>query len=77
MGGFFRFMQGLVVGASVGAGVGLIVAPFAGEELRELIKDRLAYILAEGRLAMDAKRREMEEEFAVTRRAEWMEQHRP
>lgn len=76
MGGFFRFMEGLLVGASVGAGVGLLIAPFAGDELRELVKDKMAYVLAEGRLAMEAKRRQMEEEFAAARREEWVDQYK-
>jgi gas vesicle protein len=70
MGGFFRFMEGLLVGAAVGGGATLLLSPWGGNELRELVKARLAYIVAEGRLAAEAKRLEMEEEFARMRRAD-------
>jgi gas vesicle protein len=68
MGGFFRFMEGLLVGAAIGGTATILLSPWGGHELRELLKDRLAYIIAEGRLAADAKRLEMEEEFARMRR---------
>jgi gas vesicle protein len=70
MGGFFRFMKGFLIGAAVGGGATLLLAPWGGNELRELVKDRLAYIIAEGRLAAEAKRLEMEEEFERLRRVE-------
>ncbi len=70
MGGMFRFAEGLLVGAAVGGSITILLSPWGGEELRELIKDRLAYIVAEGRLAAEAKRLEMEEEFARMRRVD-------
>jgi gas vesicle protein len=70
MGGFFRFVKGFLIGAAVGGGTTLLLAPWGGTELRELVKDRLAYIIAEGRLAAEAKRLEMEEEFARMRRVD-------
>ncbi len=70
MGGFFRFVKGFLIGAAVGGGATLLLAPWGGTELRELVKERLAYIIAEGRLAAEAKRLEMEEEFERMRRVD-------
>jgi len=68
MRGFFNFVKGFIIGGAIGAVVGLFLTPVAGEELRELIKDRIAYIIAEGRRAAEVKRREMEQEFMEARR---------
>ena len=70
MGGFFRFLKGFLMGAAVGGSATLLLAPLGGQELRDLVKDRLAYIIAEGRLAAESKRLEMEEEFARMRRVD-------
>ena len=68
MGGFFRFVEGVIIGGAVGTVAGLLLAPMAGEKLREDIKERLAYVVAEGQRAAAAKRAEMEREFADMRR---------
>ena len=39
MGGFFRFVKGFLIGAAVGGGATLLLAPWGGTELRELVKE--------------------------------------
>jgi gas vesicle protein len=50
-GGIRTFAAGLLIGALVGAGIALLVAPSSGEETRRLIRRRAR------RLAVDARER--------------------
>lgn len=64
MRGFFSFVQGAILGGAIGAAVGILLAPMSGEQLRQTIKDRTSYVIEEGRRAAEAKRLELEQEFA-------------
>ena len=68
MRGFFNFVQGAILGGAIGAAVGILLAPMSGEQLRQTIKDRTSYVIEEGRRAAEAKRLELEQEFAEMRR---------
>jgi gas vesicle protein len=72
------FFDGLVVGGVIGAAVGLLLAPSAGKEAREKIKetieglktntdlpsmiDRIQDAIEEGKLAAEEKWQELEKE---------------
>ena len=68
MRGFFRFIEGAIIGGTVGMVAGLLLAPMAGRQLRETVKERVAYVVAEGQRAAEAKRIEVERELADMRR---------
>jgi gas vesicle protein len=64
--GFGSFLAGVVIGGLVGAAIGLILAPQAGEELREQVGEfvdtkRAAWgeAVNEGRAAAEQARAEM------------------
>ena len=64
--GFGSFLAGLVIGGLVGAAIGMLLAPRAGEELREQVGDfvgekRAAFdeAINEGRAAAEKARAEM------------------
>jgi gas vesicle protein len=64
--GFGSFLAGLVIGGLVGAAIGLLLAPRAGEELREQVGEfvgekRAAFdeAINEGKVAAEKARAEM------------------
>ena len=71
MRGFFSFVRGAMWGGAIGAAVGILLAPMAGKQLRQAIKDRTSYVIEEGRRAAEAKRLELEQEFAEMRRVRY------
>ncbi len=54
---------GLVLGAVVGAGMVLLLAPQSGEDTRQGIRDRVHEILAEGQHAAETRRLELADRF--------------
>jgi gas vesicle protein len=54
---------GLLLGAAVGAGVVLLFAPQSGPETRQMIRDRIDAIVAEGQEAAETRRLELTERF--------------
>ena len=56
---------GLIVGAAVGAGLVIFLAPQGGEETRQAIRDRIDSILAEGQQAAETRRLELSERFST------------
>jgi gas vesicle protein len=56
---------GLILGAAVGAGVVLLLAPRSGEETRQAVRDQIDAILAEGQQAAETRRLELSERFAT------------
>jgi gas vesicle protein len=63
-GGVVTFAAGLLIGAALGAGVTLLVAPSSGEEMRRLLTRRAR------RLADDAQDRYEEARYRVRRARE-------
>jgi gas vesicle protein len=64
--GFGSFLAGLVIGGFVGAAIGLLLAPRAGEELREQVGEfvgekraALDEAISEGKAAAEKARAEM------------------
>ena len=64
--GFGSFLAGVVIGGLIGAAIGLLLAPRAGEELREQVGEfvdgkRAAFdeAISEGRAAAEKARAEM------------------
>lgn len=64
MKGFISFLQGFIIGGAVGAAAVILFTPTGGTQLRDAIRDRITFIIAEGQRAAEAKRLEMEREFA-------------
>jgi gas vesicle protein len=59
-----RFLTGLIVGMSLGAAVGLLFAPQAGEETLARIQSRFDAILEEGRKAAEQSRADAQTRLA-------------
>ena len=57
------FLAGALCGALVGAVAGLLLAPYAGEELRGQIKSQVDGLLEKGQQAAAAKRSELESQL--------------
>lgn len=51
-----RFVTGYVIGMSLGAAIGLLLAPRSGSETLERVRGRVDMILEEGRLAAEKSR---------------------
>ena len=51
-----RFLAGFVVGLSLGAAIGLLLAPQSGAETLELVRGRVQGVLDEGRQAAERTR---------------------
>jgi gas vesicle protein len=51
-----RFLAGFVVGMSLGAAIGLLLAPQSGSETLDLVRGRVQGILDEGRQAAEQTR---------------------
>lgn len=59
----FSLAAGLLLGAAVGAGIVLLVAPRSGADTQQVIRDRFNAILAEGQQAAEMRRIELSERF--------------
>ena len=51
-----RFLTGFIVGMSIGAAIGLLLAPQSGSETLELVRGRVQAIVDEGRQAAERTR---------------------
>ena len=60
----FDFVGGLVVGALIGAMVGLLLTPQSGEDLKGQVRERMNLMIEEGRRAAAERRAELEAQFA-------------
>ena len=63
MGNVFRFTAGMVLGATVGAGLVLLFTPQSGVDAQQMIRERIGAILSEGRQAAEMRRLELQTEF--------------
>jgi len=59
----FAFLRGLVIGGVVGGIAGLLLTPRSGEEMRELIQDRIDEAISAGKQAAENKRHELESQL--------------
>jgi gas vesicle protein len=58
-GGIRTFAAGLLIGALIGAGIALLVAPSSGEETRRMISRRARRLAADARERYDDARHEL------------------
>jgi gas vesicle protein len=59
-----NFLGGLVLGAAIGAVVGLMLTPQSGEELQRKVRERVNLMIEEGQRAAAERRAELEAQFA-------------
>mgnify|MGYP001828655885 FL=1 len=59
----FRIMGGMLLGATVAAGLVLLFAPQSGADTQLMIKERIEAILMEGRQAAEVRRLELHTQF--------------
>ncbi len=59
-----NFLGGLVLGAAVGAAIGLFLTPQSGEDLQRKVRERIDLVVEEGRRAAAERRAELEAQFA-------------
>lgn len=62
-----KFLEGLLLGVITGAALGLLIAPKAGEDLQNDVRERVNLVLDEGRRASAERRAELEAQFAQAR----------
>lgn len=63
MGRLFRIGAGMLLGATIAAGLVLLFTPQSGADTQQIIKERIEAILSEGRQAAEARRLELQMEF--------------
>ena len=63
-----NFLIGISLGALVGAGVALLLAPVSGTELQTQIRDQVERIEIEVKTAATERRSELEEQLASLRK---------
>ena len=63
----FSFMAGALCGAVVGGVATLLLTPASGEDLRAQADARWQDAKSEAQLAMDERRRELEDQFELSR----------
>jgi gas vesicle protein len=61
---FLVFAAGILVGAIIGAGVSLLLAPASGDDMREGAKDRYKRVMEESIKAAEERRAQLEAELA-------------
>ena len=59
----FRIMAGVVLGATMAAGLVLLFTPQSGADTQRMIKERIEAIMAEGRQAAEMRRLELQTQF--------------
>jgi gas vesicle protein len=59
-----RFLLGFIIGLILGAAVVLLTTPKSGQDLQQLVKNRIDTTVAEGRKAAEARRVELEQRLA-------------
>ena len=69
MGRVFRIMAGVVLGATVAAGLVLLFTPQSGADTQRMIRERIEAILAEGRQAAEERRLELQMQFETLKQS--------
>ena len=64
----FSFLAGALCGAVVGGVATLLLTPASGEDLRAQAEDKWETARSEAQLAMEERRRELEQQFELARR---------
>ena len=68
------FMAGALCGAVVGSTVALLLAPSSGEKLRDDMIHRWEDALDEARQAMEETRRDLQTQFEMMQKGEYVEE---
>ncbi len=63
-----KFLLGVLIGATVGAVVVLLIAPQSGEDTQQMITDKFESILSEGKKAYEERRAELESQINAMHR---------
>lgn len=64
---FLRFIQGFIIGATLGALIALLLAPASGEELRQRFQSEIQRLRTEIKQAAEDRRAELEQQLAALR----------
>lgn len=67
MGNVLRLLGGLVIGAAIGAGAGLLLTPKSGQELQGMVRGHVDNAVEAGRVARTAKQQELEQQAGIKR----------
>ncbi|MFN8470592.1 MAG: YtxH domain-containing protein [Anaerolineae bacterium] len=67
MGNVLRLLGGLIIGAAIGAGAGLLLTPKSGEELQSMVRGHINNAVEAGRVAQVAKQQELEQQAGIRR----------
>ena len=59
----FPIMGGMLLGATMAAGLVLLLTPQSGADTRRMIEERIEAILKEGRQAAEMRRLELQSQF--------------
>jgi gas vesicle protein len=65
-----NFLAGFLVGGLVGGAAGLLLAPYAGTELKEQVRLRVEGLVQEGQKAATARRAELEAQLEAFKSGE-------
>lgn len=64
---FASFLIGAVVGYTVGMGLGLLLAPYSGEQFRRQVVDYKDHVAADVRKAVEEKQEQLQRELVLRR----------
>jgi gas vesicle protein len=67
MGKIGNFLFGALIGAAIGAGLAMLLAPASGEELRRQMRERASSLQIEVKNAAITRRAELEQQLANMR----------
>ena len=67
MGNVLRLLGGLVIGAAIGAGAGLLLTPKSGAELQGMVRGHVNNAVEAGKAAQVAKQQELEQQAGIKR----------
>ena len=67
MGNVLRLLGGLVIGAAIGAGAGLLLTPKSGAELQGMVRGHVNNAVEAGKAGQVAKQQELEQQAGIKR----------
>ena len=67
MGNVLRLLGGLVIGAAIGAGAGLLLTPKSGADIQGIVRGHVNNAVEAGKAAQVAKQQELEQQAGIKR----------